>query len=396
MVTGAYYPEIAGGSLQCRSLVLALRDRVRVSVLTTTADRRLPSRSDVDGVPVHRVFVDPRAPATKAVALLRLLALAPTLATGADVFHFHGFTEKMLVLFAIARLSGRRIVQKVTSVGWDDPIAIRSRPFGGWLAAGIAHADRIVAVSPAVEERCRQAGVRADRLRAIPNGVDVQCFAPVERGARALLRARLGLPRETCLVTWIGFWSREKGPHVLFDAWRLARTRAGVPTALLFIGSTDPSHAEVDVSLVSSVKDRIAAERLGEDVIWVERTDEVAAYLQASDIFVLPSSREGMSNALLEAMATGLPCVAAAIPGVTEAVIDSGRDGFIVPPADADALSQTLAALIGDAARRAVVGRQARESAVQKFSMATVANQYLSLYNELIGVRVKPDTTSRC
>ncbi|MBZ5560505.1 MAG: glycosyltransferase family 4 protein, partial [Acidobacteriia bacterium] len=264
------------------------------------------------------------------------------------------------------------------------------------LAAGIAHADRIVAVSPAVEERCRQAGVRADRLRAIPNGVDVQCFAPVERGARALLRARLGLPRETCLVTWIGFWSREKGPHVLFDAWRLARTRAGVPTALLFIGSTDPSHAEVDVSLVSSVKDRIAAERLGEDVIWVERTDEVAAYLQASDIFALPSSREGMSNALLEAMATGLPCVAAAIPGVTEAVIDSGRDGFIVPPADADALSQTLAALIGDAARRAVVGRQARESAVQKFSMATVANQYLSLYNELIGVRVKPDTTSRC
>ena len=395
MVTGAYYPELAGGSLQCRSLILALRDRVRFSVLTTTGDRSLPSRADVDGVAVRRIFVDPKQPATKLMALPRLVGRASALAASHDIFHFHGFTEKMLVLFAIARLSGRRIVEKMTSVGWDDPIAIRSRPFGSLLAAGIARADRLVAVSPAVEERCRRAGLRPDRIRSIPNGVDAVRFAPADDRARALLRERLGLPRAKCLVTWIGFWSREKGPHVLFDAWRQARTRTGVPTALLYIGSTDPAHAEVDASLVSGVKARIAAEQLGDDVIWVERTDEIEAYLQASDIFALPSSREGMSNALLEAMATGLPCVAAAIPGVTDAMIGPGHDGGIVPPEDAGALATILTEWLSSAARRAEIGRQARDTVMKKFSMTTVANQYLSLYNELIDVRLKPDATTR-
>jgi glycosyltransferase involved in cell wall biosynthesis len=393
MAVGAYYPELAGGSLQCRSLVLALQDRVRFSVLATTADRGLPVASEVDGVPVHRIFVDPEAPATKALALARLLGLAPALASGHDIFHFHGFTEKMLVLFAIARVSGRRIVEKVTSVGWDDPIAIRSRPFGSLLAAGIARADRLVAVTPAVEERCRRAGLRADRVRAIPNGVDVRRFAPIGGQGRGSLRGRLGLPREGCLVTWVGFWSRQKGPHVLFDAWRQARARAAAPTTLLFIGSTDPAHAEVDASLVADVKRRIAAERLGGDVMWVERTDDIAAYLQASDVFALPSSREGMSNALLEAMATGLPCIAAAIPGVTDAMIDSGHNGFIVPAEDADALATTLIDVLSSESRRVDVGRQARETTVQKFSMSVVANQYLSLYNELTGVRLTPDAT---
>jgi glycosyltransferase involved in cell wall biosynthesis len=194
MVTGAYYPELAGGSLQCRSLILALRDRVRFSVLTTTVERSLPSSAEVDGVTVHRIFVDPKQSATKLMALPRLLGRGSALAAGHDVFHFHGFTEKMLVLFAIARLSGRRIVEKLTSVGWDDPIAIRSRPFGGLLAAGIARADRLIAVSPAVEERCRLAGLGADRLRSIPNGVDVVRFAPADDRRRSSLRARL-VPR---------------------------------------------------------------------------------------------------------------------------------------------------------------------------------------------------------
>jgi glycosyltransferase involved in cell wall biosynthesis len=135
---------------------------------------------------------------------------------------------------------------------------------------------------------------------------------------------------------------------------------------------------------VADVKARIAAERLTDDVIWVERTDEIEAYLQASDIFALPSSREGMSNALLEAMATGLPCVAAAIPGVTDAMIKTGDDGAIVPPDNADALAATLSEWLSSAARRADVGRQARDTVMKRFSMATVADQYLSMYNELI------------
>ncbi|MBI3493773.1 MAG: glycosyltransferase, partial [Acidobacteria bacterium] len=216
-----------------------LRDRVRFSVLTTTADRGLPSRGEVDGIAVRRVFIDPQQPFTKLAGLARLLALAPALAREHDIFHFHGFTEKMLVLLAVARLSGRRIVQKMTSVGWDDPVAIRSRRFGRVLAAGLASADRLVSVSPAMVERSVSAGVPARKIEQIPNGVDATQFAPADPATRAALRERLGLPAGVPIVTYVGFWSREKGPGVLFEAWRLARAQTGARAALLYIGSTD-------------------------------------------------------------------------------------------------------------------------------------------------------------
>ena len=383
MVVGAYYPELAGGSLQCRTLIAALRDRVAFSVLTTTGDRALPPRSTVDGVPVYRVYVDARRPATKLAAAARMLALAPRLVAGADIFHFHGFTEKMLLLLAMARLSGRRTIEKMTSLGWDDPIAIRSRPLGRWLAAGMRGADRLVAVSPAMRDRCAQAGIPASRIETISNGVDISQFSPVDAAGRAAARAQLGLPSAVHIVTFVGFWSPEKGPDIVFSAWLQARRATGLDTALVYIGPTNPAHAEVDHALVDAVRSRTATMGLGDRVIFVERTTDVAAYLQASDIFAVPSSREGLSNALLEAMSCGLPCVAAAIPGVTDSVIESGVNGFVVPPGDERALADALAGLLRDDGLKREIGGRARRTILERYSIQSVAERYLSIYTQL-------------
>jgi glycosyltransferase involved in cell wall biosynthesis len=384
MVVGAYYPELAGGSLQCRTLVTALRDRVRFSILTTTIERGLPALSDVDDVPVHRVFVDVGSPLAKVAAAMRMLRLTPALAARHDIFHFHGFTEKMLLLLGAAKLAGRPTIEKTTSLGWDDPIAIRSRPLGRMLAAGVARVDRLVAVSPAIAARCRDAGLAGNRVEEIPNGVDTARFAPVDAAARAALRARLDLPADATVVTFVGFWSREKGPHLLFDAWRMARASTGLNTVLLYIGSTDPAHAEVDADIVGAVRQRLQSESLGPSVRFVERTTDVASYLQASDIFAVPSSREGLSNALLEAMATGLPCAIATIPGVTDAVIASGSNGFAVPAGDVGALRDALARLMADGSLRQEVGRRARQTIVDRFAIGAIADRYFSLYSGLI------------
>jgi glycosyltransferase involved in cell wall biosynthesis len=385
MVVGAYYPELAGGSLQCRTLALALKDRVTFTVLTTTTLPDAPAQSEVDGIQVHRVFVDSRSRRSKVMAAFRMMRLAPRLARQCDIFHFHGFTEKMVLLFAAATLFGTRTMEKMTSLGWDDPISIRSRPFGRLLAAVQARADRIVAVTPALRERCLRAGIPAARVTTIPNGVDTERFAPVDAAGRALERRRLGLPPDVPLVTFIGFWSVEKGPHRVFDAWERARQTSGIDAALLFIGSTDASHAEVDSALVEDVRRRVADGQLGSRVIFVEQTTDVAAYLRASDIFAVPSSREGMSNALLEAMASGLPAIAGAIPGVGESVIDFPSNGYLVPPDDRTALADILAQLFLDPQLRADVGCRARRATVERFAMPAIADRYLALYSELAG-----------
>lgn len=384
MVVGAYYPELAGGSLQCRTLMEALRDRVEFSVLTTTADASQLVDERIAGVPIHRVFVDARNPATKLRSSLHLLRISPRLAASADIFHFHGFTQKMLVLFALAYISGRRTIEKMTSVGWDDPVAIRSRPFGRWLGAAQRNVDRIVAVSPAMLERCRRAGVPPGKVASIPNGVDVDRFSPVDLPARTAIRKRLKLPIDLPLVTFVGFWSIEKGPDVLFDSWVRARAETGIDAALVYIGSTDPSHAEVDARLVSSVRRRMAEDGLESRVFFVARTDDVVSYLQAADVFAVPSSREGLSNALLEAMASALPCITGAIPGVSDSVVEHGVNGFIVAPGDSASLALQLVALLRDEQLRQQIGARARQTILSRFAIAGVADQYLALYRSLL------------
>jgi glycosyltransferase involved in cell wall biosynthesis len=384
MVVGAYYPELAGGSLQCRTLVEALRDRVSFSILATTKERALPPLAQVDGIPVYRVFVDLRKPSTKISGAMSMLGLAPSLVARHDIFHFHGFTEKMLLLLAAAKLSGRRTIEKMTSLGWDDPIGLRARPLGGILAAAQVRADRLVAVSPAMRARCLEAGVLPRRIADIPNGVDALRFSPADDVGRAAARRQLGLPATSTIVTFVGFWSVEKGAALLFDAWRAVRLRTGVDTMLVYVGSTADDHAEVDAAAVESVRETIAREHLGDHVRFVNATTHVPAYLQASDIFALPSAREGLPNALLEAMATGLPSIAARIDGVTDYIIEDGKNGWLVPPADPEALSQILSLLLEQPDLRRRVGGKARETIRARFTIDAVAARYDVLYHELM------------
>jgi L-malate glycosyltransferase len=132
---------------------------------------------------------------------------------------------------------------------------------------------------------------------------------------------------------------------------------------------------------VQRVRARVAADRLEARVRFVERTEDVASYLQASDVFALPSAREGLSNALLEAMAAALPCVAGRIPGGGD-VIEDGVNGFLIAPEDTSALADVLARL-KSAPLRSTVGARARATIVERFSLPMIADRYFTLYSEL-------------
>ena len=384
MVVGAYHPEIAGGGLQCRTLILALRDRVDFTVLTTTADTDAPFCSIVDGVRVFRVFVDPRRAWTKARALLQFARALPRIARACDIVHFHGFTQKMLLLLPLAKLMRRPIVEKMTSVGWDDPVSIRARPFGRVMARAFAAADRFVSISPAMTERMTRAGVPDSAVAVIPNGVDTTRFSPVAETERLSIRTTLGLSPSRWIVTFVGFWSKEKTPDLLFEAWLHVVRATGVDSELLFVGATEEAHLETSAHLLSHVLARAHEEHVTDRLRFVERTDDVPAYLRASDVFVLPSTREGLPNALLEAMATGLPCVCTELRGVTDWVTQSGLDGVLVPPDDVDALARALAAIQADPSAARALGARARTRVCQSFAITSVAKQYFALYQSIV------------
>jgi glycosyltransferase involved in cell wall biosynthesis len=226
-----------------------------------------------------------------------------------------------------------------------------------------ALSDATVFVSTAAADRHQKAGaVTAGRLRVIPNGVDTDCFRP-DPERRARTRASLGLRDE---FVWLaaGRLMWKKNYPLLLAA--IARQTGSV----LLIAGSGPDEAGLRAMAPASVR-------------FLGAQDDMAELMNAADAFVLSSAVEGLPMVLLEAAASGLPCVATAVGGVAEAVVD-GRTGYLVPPGDVDALSSAMTRLAAlPQAERAVLSRAAREYAVERFDLRVVVAQWERLYNSL-------------
>ncbi|OFW15368.1 MAG: hypothetical protein A3F69_02335 [Acidobacteria bacterium RIFCSPLOWO2_12_FULL_66_10] len=381
MVTGAYYPELSGAGLQCRALIRACGDRVRFSVLTTAVDPALAVDDEVDGVPVHRVLVSASSRIARAFATRRLVLATFRAAATVDIVHLHGFSRKSRVVIAIARLLGKRVIIKLTSVGHDDALAIRRK--GGGTFRSFRRADRFVGVSPRFAQLHADAGLPAGTLTVIPNGVDLERFRPPAPGEREAIRRELGLPVDRLIVLFVGFFSHEKRPDVAFRAWA-GTFDSGAESALVLVGRTESPYHEIDSALAASIRRDADLLRCGERLTMVERTDTVERFYRAADVLILPSTREGLPNVVLEAMASGLPCLVSRLPGVTDALITDGESGLLNEPDDLPGFARSLTKLLTDAGLRARLGAQARRMMEAHFSLPKTSAAHVALYHALL------------
>ena len=230
------------------------------------------------------------------------------------------------------------------------------RAAAGVIVGADGEADRVV----------RRYGVLPERIARIPNPLDP---ATVRRVPTAEARAALDLPADRPVAVWVGRVDiNPKGIDVLLDAWERVRVdlAADRPT-LLLLGTG--SGAEW-------LHEQLAARRL-DDVSWRDEyvldRDVVGTYLSAGDVFVLPSRQEGFPVAPVEAMAAGLPVVAADAPGVRSVVGEgAGAGGVVVPRQDPDALARALVRFLGDREHARAVGAAARRRAESTFSLEAV------------------------
>jgi glycosyltransferase involved in cell wall biosynthesis len=381
MVTGAYFPELSGGGLQARAVVRALAGRARFTVLTTSIDPSLPARASEDGVPIYRIYVDPRHALSRIWATLRLTAALFALRRHVDIVNLHGFSKKAVLIALFCRLFRKPYVLTLQTGGHDEPAGARTQ--GRLTAWAYGAADRYLSVSPGLSAAYRAAALPADRLRQVSNAVDVDRFRPARLGERDEIRDQLDLPRDRCLILFVGFFGRDKRPDWLFDAWAALPAPVRSRSGLVFVGRTDAAHAEVDARLASAIRASAAHHGVERSIWFVESTLEIERYFRACDMYALPSIREGLPIALLEAMATGLACIATSIAGSTDTLLEHRGTGWLVPADDGSAWTAALQTLISDEEERRRCGAAAREVIVSKYAINATAPLWLAEYRAL-------------
>lgn len=306
------------------------------------------------GIVVH--YLDLR-PGCLPLALPRLYAVI--LAGRFEIVHTFLFHANVLGR-AAARLVG--VQRVVSSVRVEEP----RRWHQALNALTWRLADRIVAVSGSTARFfCGHSHAMPDKVIVIPNGVDASHFRPAERR-----EGRCGGRRR---VVSVGRLDPQKGHDLVIEAARLC-LRRGLSAEFVIAG---------DGPCADSLQQQVAADGLGESVRLIGRTDDVPGLLRTADVFVSGSRWEGMPNAVLEAMACGVPVVATAVGGCRELVLHE-QTGLLVNPCDAQALAAALGRVLTDADAREEYGRQARRRVLEHFSWERNAEQHAELYRELL------------
>lgn len=278
---------------------------------------------------------------------------------------------------AILHSDGPRNTVYAGLLGWwtGRPVVWHARssehdPFDRLLAL---MSTRIILVARALAPRFPGARNRGKTL-TIHNGVDTRSFAPssVTRGEREAL----GLAPSDLVVAVTGKVEPLKGQHLLIEALGALRERFPDLRALI-------AGEIVDAAYHRQCLRRAAALGVADRVRFLEHREDVAGLLRASDLFVSTSLREAFSRAIIEAMATGLPVVAADAGGAREAVIE-GQTGFVVPADNPAALARKLAALAASPELRGRLGRAARQRALHCFDIRDNVARTCAVYEELL------------
>lgn len=244
----------------------------------------------------------------------------------------------------------------------------------------VRNAEATTAISETILTSLLDSGAPAERLRVIPNGVDMARF---DGTCKENIRSRLNLPLESRLVVSIGNYHPRKGQEVLVDAVR--RVRRNLPNVVLVIvGRTSAQFCErvcaSEDGAGTVFSGALAVPKPGSD-----SEDLLADLLRSADIYVSSSideGAEGLSLALLEGMAAGACPVVTNISGNRDVVQDN-INGRLVPPGDSEALSGAIQSLLVDEVVRQRLSKQAQKTA-ESFSWSRVADQYLDLYGELL------------
>ena len=371
-VLESVFPKRGGGGAEAQVLTLARKMRsigIDVAVIAPMVpDGPQQAADEVGGVPVQRISY-PKIPVIgAALMLLRLMQTLIRERRNTVAIHAHIAHNMASVCSVTGRLLGKPVIVKLT--GYHEIsggiLDAHARLPSRLRRHALQQATYVQATSNRIADLLRAAGFGSAQIRRIPNAVDIDRLRPSPDGIdRTAIRGdamRVGI--------YVGRLAPEKGLEHLLRSWKEAL--AGRRDIRLVLVGDGPLRGPLE---------KMARDLQIHDALWFAgHADEVGRFLHAADFAILPSLSEGLSNAMLEAMASGLPMLGSRVSGTEDFVIP-GETGWLFEPGDEAGLASCLAA-IADTAPEALhaMGARARTAVTATASIEAVVGQLAELY----------------
>jgi glycosyltransferase involved in cell wall biosynthesis len=393
--TETYYPVVGGGEIQARQLAEGLvASGLSVTVLTRRSSAALKKKEQVGPVMVHRLPPVGSQHLKKWGLVLTGLPALIRLRRQYDLIFVSGFRVigipamiasqllgKICILKAdsLGEMSGEFFTEGLARFGWRTTsslfrafVALRNRILRG--------SDCFVAVSSAVAQELLSQSVNPDRIKILPNSVDIDTFCPVGGKQKFALREKLDIPPDSRVAVYTGRLVAYKGLPLLLEVWQKIRLKHG-SALLLLVGS-----GGLDVhNCEDQLKRFVIKNGLHNSVRFTGDVQNVHEYLQASDLFVFPTNNEAFGISLIEAMACGLPVISTSVGGVKD-IVQHLQNGIVIAPESFQQLYDALDRLISEPSAAVNLGQAAMKDAGQKYSAHTVTKKFIELFNHAAGI----------
>jgi len=360
-----FHPVVGGTEISAQELARSLAAQGHDVEIVTLRVRGMPGDERVAGVPVYRHLLGIGRSVVFAASYALSLAWFLLRRRGRyDVIQvYYGYLDAVVAALLRPVLGVKAVVVRLGGGGpAGDLERLRRLRMAWWVAPLIKRLDRFIVMSEEMRAEWCEAGVDPSNIALIHNGIDTETYAPVPSDSA---------PRFAAVS--VARLSPEKGLDVLLQAW--SRVVERLPEARLCLVGDGPQRADLE---------RHAQSRgLDGSVTFSGSVPDVRPFLRASEAFVLSSRSEGMPNALLQAMAMGLPCIATRVGAVSQ-VIQDRLNGRLVPSNDPDELARALCALLGDPDQARRLGGEARKTIEGAYSLQRMVDRYLAEYQKLV------------
>lgn len=392
LLTETYYPITGGGETQARVLAAGFAAAgSKTNVLTRRTDSTLPRLEHMDGATLWRLAPTGPGHLKKWGLILSAFIRLLRLRSHYDVILVCGYRVLGVPSVIAGRLLGKPCILKADSIGefsgeFFNPglrrFRLRYDRFPVNIALAIRNeilrrADAFIAISSVIADELRANGVEAERIKSIPNSVDIERFSPVSEDEKIRLREILTIPRDAKVGVYTGRLASTKGLPLLLRSWESIIERQ--PDALLLlVGAGGVGLQNCETELRSFVSNN----SLEKNVRFTGSVNNVHQYLQASDFFVFPTKREAFGISIIEALACRLPVITTATGGIRDIVTDS-KDAMVVPVNDEHALILAIEKVLRLDESVSTLAENGRSTVIERYSEQQVLLQYRALIDEL-------------